>query len=194
MLMMILLGQHGHSCLGCRMMMIMMMTMTIMMMMMMIVLLGEGGQARSRALRKTHSWAPLSSPASTQGHHHHHHHQHVLVMHGQDYSCLHYHVQMWPAKKIGGHHDLKCSGQESWSSSLRGCPHIMSANFGGFQTSFPPSTSAFVIIWPTPLSNFSLTLPPLVIFCLPLHPPPAADVICEQPLRYENCKGWSSSS
>jgi len=28
---------------------------------------GEGGQARSRALRKTHSWAPLSSPASTQG-------------------------------------------------------------------------------------------------------------------------------
>ena len=90
MLMMILLGQHGHSCLGCRMMMIMMMTMTIMMMMMMmIVLLGEGGQARSRALRKTHSWAPLSSPASTQGHHHHHHHQHVLVMHGQDYEKFH---------------------------------------------------------------------------------------------------------
>merc|ERR1719278_814348 len=27
---------------------------------------GEGGHARSRPLRKTHSWAPLSSPASTQ--------------------------------------------------------------------------------------------------------------------------------
>jgi hypothetical protein len=28
---------------------------------------GEGGHARSRPLRKTHSWAPLSSPPSTQG-------------------------------------------------------------------------------------------------------------------------------
>jgi len=27
----------------------------------------QGGLARSRPLRKTHSWAPLSSPASTQG-------------------------------------------------------------------------------------------------------------------------------
>ena len=52
------------------------------------MLAGEGGQARSRALRKTHSWAPLSSPASTQGHHHHQH-QHVLVMHGQDYEKFH---------------------------------------------------------------------------------------------------------
>merc|ERR550532_1060669 len=69
---MTMIKQDGHFQNFMTMMMMIMTTMTMMMimmmmMMMMMILSGEGGHARSRPLRKTHSWAPLSSPPSTQG-------------------------------------------------------------------------------------------------------------------------------
>ena len=52
------------------MMMEMMMMVIMMEMMMMEMPPGEVGPGRSRPLRKTHSWAPLTSyPASAQGEH-----------------------------------------------------------------------------------------------------------------------------
>ena len=62
------------------------------------------------------------------------------------------------SSRINPIYALLCTSKE-----LRGCPHIISANFGGFQTPPPPlvsnrqqlpdplpPSSAFVIIWPTP--------------------------------------------
>ena len=46
---------------------------------------------------------------------------------------------------------------------IRGCSHIMSANFGGFQT--PPPSSSFVTFLLSPL-------PPFVILCQHLPDPP----------------------
>ena len=65
--------------------------------------------------------------------------------------------------------------------ALRGCPHITSANFRGFQTPPPPLVS----------NRQQLPYPPSPprqqssAFGLPPPPPPAADVICGQPLSQQ---------
>ena len=80
----------------------------------------------------------------------------------------------------------------SWWT-LRGCPHIMSAKFGGFRTPPPPLVSNRQQLpyppFPPRQHSSAFGLPPLppssaiVSICLTPSPPPAADVICGQPLK-----------